>query len=96
MASILLCKPQPRVVLPTTITRAHFLLFHLLSVMLTIGMSISVYIWYCKQLCCYYVLFINIPVVYVHIVQNCRFILVDLGKVGRFSDGGTLAHSEFG
>ena len=68
MASILLCKPQPRVVLPTTITRAHFLLFYLLSVMLTIGMLICMYIWYCKQLCCYCVLLIIIPVVNANIV----------------------------
>ena len=68
MASMLLCKPQPRVILPTTITRAHFLLFYLLCVMLTIGMSICVYIWYCKKLCCYYVLFITIPVANTNII----------------------------
>ena len=96
MASILLCKSQPRVVLPIIITRTHFLLFYLLSVLLTIGMSICVYIWYCKKLCCYCVLFIIIPIVNVNIVQNCRCTLVDLGQVGQFSNGETLAHSEFG
>ena len=68
MVSTLLCKPQTGVVLPTTITRAHFLLFYLLSMMLTIGMSVCVYIWYCKQLCCYCMLFIIIPVVNANIV----------------------------
>ena len=96
MANILLCKPQPRVFLPTILTRAHFILFYLLSVMLTICMSVCAYIWCCKQLCCYCVLFIIIPVVNVNIVQNSRFILVDLGQVGQFSSGVTLAHSQFG
>ena len=96
MVSTLLCKPQPRVVLPTTITRTHFLLFYLLSMMLTIGMSVCVYIWYCKQLCCYCMLFIIIPVVNANIVLNCRFTLMDLGHGGRFSDGGTLATQSLG